>query len=62
VDLHNYYMRNVNEAQEIIVSYEERHFLQLEGSGNIFIVAFCDLFDLFNLDALDLSLIRCFAL
>jgi hypothetical protein len=62
VDLHNYYMRNVNEAQEIIVSYEERYFLQLEGSGNIFIVAFCDLFDLFNLDALDLSLIWCFAL
>jgi hypothetical protein len=62
VDLHNYYMRNVNRAQEIMVSYEERHFLQLEGSRNIFIVAWSNLFDLFNLDALNLSLIRCFAL
>jgi hypothetical protein len=55
-------MRNVNRHEEIMVSYEERHFLQLEGSRNIFIVAWSDLFDLFNLDALDLSLIRCFAL
>jgi hypothetical protein len=62
VDLHNYYMQNVNQAEEIMVSFEERHFLQLEGKGNIFIVAWSDLFDLFNLDALDLSLIRCFAL
>jgi hypothetical protein len=62
VDLHNYYMQNVNQAEEIMVSFEERHFLQLEGNGNIFIVAWSDLFDLFNLDALDLSLIRCFAL
>ncbi|PVH64317.1 hypothetical protein PAHAL_2G236100 [Panicum hallii] len=62
VELHNYYMSKVNQAEEIMVSYEERHFLQLEGSRNIFIVAWSDLFDLFNLDALDLSLIRCFAL
>ncbi|XP_025816117.1 uncharacterized protein LOC112893154 [Panicum hallii] len=62
MDLHKYYMQNVNQAEEIMVSYEERHFLQLEGNSNIFIVAWSDLFDLFNLDALDLSLIRCFAL
>jgi hypothetical protein len=55
-------MQNVNQAEKIMVSFEERHFLQLEGNGNIFIVAWSDLFDLFNLDALDLSLIRCFAL
>jgi hypothetical protein len=29
---------------------------------DIFIIAFFDLYNLFNLDALDISLMRCFAL
>ncbi|PUZ60315.1 hypothetical protein GQ55_4G113900 [Panicum hallii var. hallii] len=62
MDLHNYYIHNADKLQDIIVAFKERHFLQLEGTEGIFIVAFSDLFDLFNLDALDLSLVRYFAL
>jgi hypothetical protein len=62
MDLHNYYIYNADKLQDIIVAYKERHFLQLEGTESIFTVAFSDLFDLFNFDALDLSLVRCFAL
>jgi hypothetical protein len=62
MDLHNYYIQNAGKLQDIIVAFKERHFLQLEGTEGIFTVAFSDLFDLFNLDTLDLSLIRCFAL
>ncbi|PUZ69249.1 hypothetical protein GQ55_2G093100 [Panicum hallii var. hallii] len=62
MDLHNYYIHNADKLQDIIVAYKEQYFLQLEGTEGIFTVAFSDLFDLFNLDALDLSLVRCFAL
>jgi len=62
MELHNYYIHNADKVTDIVVAYKERHFLQLEGTEGIFTVAFSDLFDLFNLDALDLSLLRCFAL
>jgi hypothetical protein len=59
VELHNYYMNNYKSSQDIIVSYKERHFLVGDG---FFLISFSDLYDLFNLDALDVSLMRCFAL
>jgi hypothetical protein len=59
VELHNYYMNNYKSSQDIIVSYKGRHFLVGDG---FFLISFSDLYDLFNLDALDVSLMRCFAL
>jgi hypothetical protein len=59
VELHNYYMNNYKSSQDIIVSYKECHFLVGDG---FFLISFSDLYDLFNLDALDVSLMRCFAL
>jgi hypothetical protein len=58
-DLHNYYINNYKSGQDIIVSYKDHHFLV--GNG-FFLISFSDLYDLFNLDALDVSLMRCFAL
>jgi hypothetical protein len=45
--------------QDIIVQYKDRHFLV---GDNIFVITFSDQYDLFNLNTLDLSLMRCFAL
>jgi hypothetical protein len=59
VELHNYYMNNYKSGQDIVVSYKDRHFLVGDG---FFLISFSDLYDLFNLDALDVSLMRCFAL
>jgi hypothetical protein len=59
VELHNYYMNNCKLGQDIIMLYKDRHFL--EGDG-FFLISFSDLYDLFNLDALDVSLMCCFAL
>jgi hypothetical protein len=59
VELHNYYINNYQKGQDIIVSYKESQFLV--GNG-IFLMSWSDLYDLFNLDVLDFSLIRCFAL
>jgi hypothetical protein len=56
VDLHNYYIQNYQRGLDILVSYNDR----LVGD-DIFIITFSDLYDLFNLDALDISLMRCFA-
>jgi hypothetical protein len=43
----------------ILVSYKDRHFLVGDG---FFIITFSDLYDLFNVNALDISLMRYFAL
>jgi hypothetical protein len=59
VELHNYYINNFNKGQDIIVSYKEWHFLV---GDNIFFISWSDLYDPFNLDVLDASLMRCFAL
>jgi hypothetical protein len=59
VELHNYYMNNYKSGQDIIVSYKDHHFLVGDG---FFLISFSDLYNLFNLDALDVFLMRCFAL
>jgi hypothetical protein len=45
--------------QEIIAPFKEEHFLV---GNSIFLISWSDLYDLFNLDALDISLMRCFTL
>jgi hypothetical protein len=59
VDLHNYYINNYKSDQDIIVSYKDRHFLV---GDDYFLISFSDLYDIFNLDALDISLMLCFTL
>jgi hypothetical protein len=59
VDLHNYYINNYKSGLDIIVSYKDHHFLVGDG---IFLISFSDLYELFNLDMLDVSLLRYFAL
>jgi hypothetical protein len=59
VELHNYYIINYKKGQDIIASFKEGHFLV---GNNIFLISWSDLFDLFNLDTLDISLMRCFIL
>jgi hypothetical protein len=59
VELHNYYINNDHKGQDIIVSYKDWHFLVGDG---IFLISWSDLYDLFNLDALDVGLMRCFTL
>jgi hypothetical protein len=45
--------------QHIIGGFKEKHFLVGEG---IFLILWPDLYDLFTLDVLDISLMCCFAL
>jgi hypothetical protein len=59
VELHNYYINNYKSGQDIITSYKDRHFLMGDG---IFLISWSDLYDFFNLDALDVGLMRFFAL
>jgi hypothetical protein len=59
VELHNYYINNYKSDQGITVSYKDRHFLV---GDDFFLISVSNLYDLFNLDALDVSLMRCFAL
>jgi hypothetical protein len=59
VELHNYYMNNYQSGQDIIVSYKDCHFLV---GDDFFLISFSYLYDLFNLDTLDVSLMRCFTL
>jgi hypothetical protein len=59
VVLHNYYMNKYKSSQDIIVLYKDRHFLL---GDSFFFISFSNLCDLFNLDALDVSLMRCFVL
>jgi hypothetical protein len=59
VVLHNYYINNYKKCQHIIGGFKEKHFLVGEG---IFLISWFDLYDLFTLDALDISLMCYFAL
>jgi hypothetical protein len=59
VELHNNYINNYKSGQDIIVSYKDRRFLLGDG---FFLISFSDLYDLFSLDTLDVSLMCCFAL
>jgi hypothetical protein len=59
VDLHDYYINNYKKHQHIIGGFKEKHFLVGEG---IFLISWSNLYDLFTLDALDISLMHCFAL
>jgi hypothetical protein len=59
VELHNYYILNWKKINVIVVKYRHSHFLTNDG---VLIIALFDLYDLFNLEALDVSLMRCFML
>jgi hypothetical protein len=59
IDLHNYYIQNYQRGLDILVSYKDRHFLV---GDSIFSITFFDLYDLFNLDTLYISLMHCFTL
>jgi hypothetical protein len=59
VELHNLYINNYNKRQDIIASFKEEHFLV---GNDIFLILWFDLYDIFNLDALDISLMHCFTL
>jgi hypothetical protein len=59
IDLHNYYIQNYKSGLDILVLYKDHHFLV---GDDIFIITFSDLYDIFNIDALDISLMTCFAL
>jgi hypothetical protein len=58
-DLHKYYTQNYESSLGILGSYKDRHFLV---GDDIFMITFSNLNDLFNLDALDISLMRSFTL
>jgi len=63
VELHNYYMKGCqgNKKNGIVVKYRRQHFWR-DRDTEVFLVGFDDLYDLFKLDALDVSLLRCFTL
>jgi hypothetical protein len=50
VKLHHYYNQNYKTDEDIMVQYKEH------------VITFSDLYDLFTLDKLDISLMCCFAL
>jgi hypothetical protein len=50
VELQNSYINNYMSDQDIILSYKDHHFLV---SDDIFLISWFDLYDLFNLNALD---------
>jgi hypothetical protein len=59
VELHNYYILNWKKIDVIVVKYRQSHFLTDDG---VFIISLSDLYDLFNLGALDVSLMHYFVL
>jgi hypothetical protein len=59
IHIHNYYIQNYKSGQEIIVSYKDRHFLVGDG---VFIIIVSVLYDFFNLNTLDISIMRWFTL
>jgi len=63
VELHTYYMKGCqgNKKNGIVVKYRRQHFWR-DRDIEFFLVGFDDLYDLFKLDALDVSLLRCFTL
>jgi hypothetical protein len=52
-------MQNYESGLVILGSYKDCLFLV---GDDVFMVTFSNLYDLFNLDALDISLMHCFAL
>jgi hypothetical protein len=59
VELHNYYILNWKKIDVIVVKYKHSHFLMDDG---VLIISLSDLYDLFNIDVLDVFLMRCFTL
>jgi hypothetical protein len=59
VELHNYYILNSKKIDVIVVNYRQNHFLMDDG---VLIISLSNLYDLFSLDALDVSLMHCFTL
>jgi hypothetical protein len=59
VELHNYYILNWKKIDVIVIKYRQSHFLMDDGA---FIISLSNLYDMFNLDALDVSLMCCFTL
>jgi hypothetical protein len=59
VILHNYYINNYKKCEHIIGGFKEKHFLVGEC---IFLISWPNLYDLFILIALDISLMCCFTL
>jgi hypothetical protein len=60
VELHNYYLQGCRaKKSSIVLQYQNRHFLNGDG---YFLVGFNDLYDLFNLDGMDVGLLRCWTL
>jgi hypothetical protein len=59
VEVHNYYILNWKKIDVIVVKYRQSHFLMDDG---VFIISLSYLYDLFNLDVLDVSLMRRFTL
>jgi hypothetical protein len=59
VELHNYYILNWKKIDVIVVKYRQSHLVMDDG---VFIISVSDLYDIFNLDALDVSLMHYFAL
>jgi hypothetical protein len=57
--LHNYCINNYKKCQHIIGGFKEKHFMVGEG---IILISWSDLYDLFTLDTLDISLIHCFTM
>ena len=59
--LYKFYMSKVNSSQDsITIKYMTKHFVS--ASDGYFLITFGDLYDLFDLHALDVSLLRCWAL
>jgi hypothetical protein len=59
VILHNYYINNYKKRQHIIGGFKEKQILVGEG---IFLISWSDLYDLFILDVLNISLMHRFTL
>jgi hypothetical protein len=59
IDLHDYYMQNYESSLVVLGSYKDHHFVV---GDNIFMVAFSNFYDFFNLDTLDISLMYRFTL
>jgi hypothetical protein len=62
ISLHNHYLKGCADKKNNIVVQFKRCHLQRSQDIECFLVGFNDLYDLFNLDALDVSLVRCFTL
>ncbi|TVU26010.1 hypothetical protein EJB05_28535, partial [Eragrostis curvula] len=61
--LHSHYLKGctANQKNGIVVTFKRNHFLRSRDS-EFFLVGFNDLYDLFNFDGLDVSLLRCYTL